>query len=131
MNEKEMIEEMAKIINKVVANTYPDFNGYRIPDSKSLAEELLKHYQPKSTELSVMLTKEELQKIVKEQYELALKDKILLTREEYVRDFNSQFNKGYEKGSKEMAKEILDKVSRHYGGAWLVELYKEYGLEVK
>lgn len=26
------------------------------------------------------------------------------------------------------AKEILDEVSKHYGGAWLVELYKKYGV---
>lgn len=31
---------------------------------------------------------------------------------------------------KQMAKEILDEVSKHYGGAWLVELYKKYGVEV-
>lgn len=28
----------------------------------------------------------------------------------------------------EIAKEILDEVSTHYGGAWLVELYKKYGV---
>lgn len=28
----------------------------------------------------------------------------------------------------EIAKEILDEVSKHYGGAWLVELYKKYGV---
>ena len=39
------------------------------------------------------------------------------------------YSQGY-RNCKETAKEILDKVSKHYGGAWLVELYKEYGLEV-
>lgn len=32
---------------------------------------------------------------------------------------------------KDTAKEILDEVSKHYGGAWLVELYKRYGVEVE
>ena len=27
------------------------------------------------------------------------------------------------------AREILDEVSKHFGGKWLVELYKKYGLE--
>ena len=30
---------------------------------------------------------------------------------------------------KNTAKEILDEVSKHFGGKWLVELYKKYGLE--
>ena len=38
------------------------------------------------------------------------------------------YNAGYRKES-ETAREILDEVSKHYGGAWLVELYKKYGLE--
>ena len=36
---------------------------------------------------------------------------------------------GYRKQS-DTAREILDEVSRHFGGAWLVELYKKYGVEV-
>ena len=31
--------------------------------------------------------------------------------------------------SKETAKDILDEVSKHFGGKWLVELYKKYGLD--
>lgn len=36
----------------------------------------------------------------------------------------------YEEVRKETAKEILEVVSKHYGGAWLIELYKEYGVEI-
>lgn len=32
---------------------------------------------------------------------------------------------------KETAREILDEVSKHYAGAWLVELYKKYDIEVE
>lgn len=32
---------------------------------------------------------------------------------------------------KETAREILDKVSKKFGGSWLVELYKNYGVEVE
>ena len=35
----------------------------------------------------------------------------------------------HKKVEKETAKAILDEVSKHYGGAWLVELYKKYGVE--
>ena len=35
---------------------------------------------------------------------------------------------GYRKES-DTAREILDEVSKHFGGKWLVELYKKYGLE--
>ena len=34
------------------------------------------------------------------------------------------------KTKSDTAREILDEISKHYGGAWLVELYKKYGLEV-
>lgn len=36
----------------------------------------------------------------------------------------------HDKAVKDTAKEILDEVSKHYGGAWLVELYNRYGVEV-
>lgn len=35
----------------------------------------------------------------------------------------------HEAAEKETAKRVLDEVSKHYGGAWLVELYKKYGVE--
>lgn len=37
---------------------------------------------------------------------------------------------GYRKQN-DTAREILDEVSQHFGGAWLVELYKKYGVEVE
>lgn len=33
------------------------------------------------------------------------------------------------KATQETAKEILDEVSKHCGGDWLVELYQKYGVE--
>lgn len=35
------------------------------------------------------------------------KDSVVLSREEYQKDFSSQFNKGYKYGSKETAEKIL------------------------
>lgn len=40
------------------------------------------------------------------------------------------YNQGYRKQS-DTAREILDEVSQHFGGAWLVKLYKKYGVEVE
>ena len=37
----------------------------------------------------------------------------------------------HETAEKETAKKILDEVSKHYGGAWLVELCKKYDVEVE
>ena len=39
-------------------------------------------------------------------YQKVDEGKVVLTREEYQKDFSSQFNKGYKHGSKETAKEI-------------------------
>ena len=39
------------------------------------------------------------------------------------------YNAGYRKES-DTAREILDEVSKHYGGDWLVELYKKYGVDL-
>ncbi len=36
-----------------------------------------------------------------------LQDSVVLTKEEYQRDFSSQFNKGFQHGSKETARKIL------------------------
>ena len=36
---------------------------------------------------------------------------------------------GYRKES-DTAREILDEVSKHFGGKWLVELYKKYGVDL-
>ena len=60
MKDKEMIEEMVEHIKRVIYNTEPDFNGYRVPRTVELAEELLKYYQPKLPEDSVVLSREEI-----------------------------------------------------------------------
>jgi hypothetical protein len=39
------------------------------------------------------------------------------------------YKAGYRKES-DTARVILGEVSKHYGGAWLVELYKKYGVDL-
>ena len=55
-----------------------------------------------------------------ENYSFAVVEKLQTERERLI-----------EKTKIDTAIEILDEVSKHYGGAWLVELYKKYGLEVE
>ena len=61
MTKQEQIEEMAKAIRPILENR---MDICFIPDlDKPIAEELLKHYQPKLPKDSVVLSKEEYEKI--------------------------------------------------------------------
>ena len=64
----------------------------------------------------------ELQKQVDE-----LKEKLWKSKQ----DMMTYHSKTVAEAVKDTAKEILDEVSKHFGGAWLVELYKRYGVEVE
>lgn len=60
---------------------------------------------------------------------------VILAYEDYNMTWLAYKNKETAEGKdeeirKQTAKEILDEVSKHYGGAWLIELYKKYGVEV-
>ena len=65
---------------------------------------------------------------------------IVLSIEEYQKDFSSQFNKGYKYGSKETAEKILSElyyIARLYYGdsanvlAWAKDKAKQLGVEIK
>lgn len=59
---------------------------------------------------------------------------VVLTKEEYQKDFSSQFNKGYQHGSKETAEKILNELyHREEMGFETIKWYaKEYwGIEIK
>ena len=73
-------------------------------------------------------------KEIDEMVEIARKygEEVLTSTGEYsdiYDDMTALRNAGYRKES-ETAKEILDEVSKHYGGAWLIDLYKKYNAEV-
>lgn len=55
----------------------------------------------------------------------------LSSETEEHRKFVCEVAEKIEAAKKRTAKEILDEVSKHYGDAWLVELYKGYGVEVE
>lgn len=56
------------------------------------------------------------------------KDMILNNDRFFNREATAIYNAGYRKES-DTAREILDEVSKHFGGKWLVDLYKKYGLD--
>lgn len=47
----------------------------------------------------------------------------------YIDNHEPIWKRNTEQAVKDTAKEILDEASKHFGGKWLVELYKKYGLE--
>ena len=90
---------------------------------------------------AVVLTKEELAQRNKEIKELKIANNNLIFQlqchdDEVIRLGKENGKLRFERDfaqkivSKKTAKEILDEVSKHYGGGWLVELYKKYGVEV-
>ena len=88
------IEEMANIIHRT---EFVDISGY---EEEKIAEELLKYYQPKLPEDSVVLSRKEYEKIVK----------YLKTYEDKLKNFPNEVNAlvdMYNKGRKETAEKIL------------------------
>ncbi len=94
MNEKEMIEEMAKEMCSVCL---------------SIEEPCYMKKQPCN------ITKKQAEALYNTGYRNC-KDKVVLSKEEYQNDFNNQFNKGYKHGSKETAKEIYHKLMHDFIG---------------
>lgn len=78
----------------------------------------------KIPEGAVVLTKEEY-----DRFEEIKKD-TLCKKEEYIKGL-IELGKEKQDIRNETAREILDEVSKHYGGSWLVALYKKYGVEVE
>ena len=136
MEDKEnQIEEMANIIHRT---EFVDISGY---EEEKISEELLKHYQPKLPEDSVVLSREE-----KQEYEnlvkLLIYDKPIKSRVyEVIKDIK-------ERERKETAEKILDQIKflvEERNGAdiedlsvdgtileeILNELAKQYGVEVE
>lgn len=85
MTDKHQVEEMAKVIRPILENRT---DIVFIPDlDKPIAKKLLKHYQPKIPEGSVVLTGNQCIEIVQDNY-----------------------NIGYERGSKETARKFAEKI---------------------
>ena len=112
------IEQMALTIYNTLYNMRYSIEADNI-NLRELAKELLKYYQPKLP-----------------------KDSVVLSKEEYLKDFSSQFNKGYKHGSKETAREIANEIKMAFYTQFdelipsimadkIDEIAKEYGVEVE
>ena len=145
---QEMAKEIARVLfeirqdmTSVIRYIRHEFNKELFPNS-SIGEFIDRHlkYRELANETSKNILKNlnennKLKEIESLCVEIARnglpENAMVLTERQHEIAMKSQFDIGFKFGSKETAKEILDKVSWHYGGAWLVELYKEYGLEVE
>jgi hypothetical protein len=86
MKDKEMIEEMAKIIDDrlIEANNY--LGSMNKGEGYWIAQKLVEHYRPKIPEDSVVINGSKLAKLVEEvrqEFEHEYKDKVVLDKEEY------------------------------------------------
>ena len=90
MNDKQQIEEMANLTHHT---EFVDISGY---EAEKIAEELLKHYQPKLPEHSVVLEQEDYDNLIEQaeyaERELALKlnqleDKIVISKKAFNENY--------------------------------------------
>lgn len=96
--EKKEIEEMARVMAKCEKTCDECFAEYEKLFTQSI-QDRSKHCQ--AIEYCTTLYNAGYRNV---------KDKVVLTEEEYQNDFSNQFNKGYERGSKETAREIFEKI---------------------
>ena len=130
---KLLIKRISKIQNKGVKDI-PNFTNIFI-DNQELAEELLKYYQPKLPEDSVVLSREEY-----ETYQNLKRDI------EYSFEYNQGYTDGQIKGSQETAQKFVnetmkrkqtlmnpytDDESECVSTYWIYELAKQCGVEIK
>ena len=124
MNDKQQIEEIFKIVSINCGECYTcKFNDMRRFGNCT----------------DYLITNE----LYKQGYRKIPENAVVLTREEWEKDFSSQFNKGYEKGSKETAREIIHymrtEIVNYLSDSELDEfntldvqyLAKKYGVEVE
>ena len=149
MKDKEMIEEIAKTVYE---NVYLE-GHFTKGTSKAIAKFIMEQGYRKLSEDSVVLSKVEKEKLLKEMYEQgrfdALADlekdgKVVLSREEYGSKLQDAYDNGVkfgeEWGSKETAEKIINYLQKDgWGGINYLEIYqedldeiaKQFGVEIK
>ena len=137
--EKKLTDEEIVRALECMANSLSGTSGYTvdiIPYAIDLIHRLqdennqLKSPKFASWKLKFFRLKEEFDKELAEHEEFTKKAKAEIERLKI--DIKNEKNWGKiqtKQAVKDAAKEILDEVSKHFGGKWLVELYKKYGLE--
>ena len=143
MTRQEQIEEMAKVIRPILENR-TDIRF--IPDlDKPIAEELLKHYQPKLPKDSVVLSSEEYEMRIKQYKNLEIKYSNLCDNYRLCKDANETLKQHVITIRKETAENILNDLVKNcqytfnINGKPIVELdgdfvlnsAKNYGIKTK
>ena len=100
------------------------------------AEKLAKKYQPKLSENMTVLSEEELKNIIKEEYKNALKDKVVLTKEEYENTILGNLNLGMEMGKMKIWRKVITllkmfEIDKMYLLDTVYDLAKQDGVEVQ
>ena len=154
--EKDQIEKMANIIKAVKYEPFNDGKptytvGNQMQDFvfSLIAEELLKYYQPKLPEDSVVLSREEYEKL--KRYEEKVENGACFTQKEWLELCDEEYKRETENLSKvrqlerkETAREILREIRGYYpvdlehcdkGEAFILELCYElankYGVKIE
>ena len=134
MERKKEIEEMLKDICVIIGTKCLLNVGGHCIDCKYVKDDNIDH------DCQSVLVADEL---TNQGYRKIPNGAVVLTKEEYIRlasyiseerareIFHEETEKLKEAIRKETAREILDEVAKHYGGSWLVELYRKYGVEVE
>ena len=126
MNDKQQIEEMAKIIEDRLYEGTSD--SMSEGEGVWIAKELIKHYQPKLPEDAVVLTEKEYSKL--KTYETLQK-----VRDDMGLDYSHGREEGYARARKETAQKFYDLSEKHGGGVVFYQqarkLAKQCGVEVK
>lgn len=157
-NEKEMIEQMAKEIVRVLFEIRQDMTSVvryirhdcnkDLHPNLSMGELVDRHlkYKKLATETANNILKNLYKNNKLKEIESLLVDiarngvpegSVVLSKEEYKNDFCSQFDKGYKTARKETAKEIIEEIKSllfpEEGGllALLVAIADKYGVEVE
>lgn len=144
MKDKEkQIEEIKRIIDNrceaELGQVHASSNGGKVTktvDTKLIAKDIYEYL----TKDSVVLSKEEYEKLTTSRVYIAEK---IPTNKELTEMLDKSMYSVIQDTStveiiptraeieKETAGKILNEVSKHYGGAWLVALYKQFGIEIE
>ena len=121
-------------------------------DKEKQIQEMAKDIENTILGLGIYLCNKSAEKLYNAGYRKLPENSVVLTREEYQKDFSSQFNKGYKIGGKETTNKIFntiiqvlderkERVKAFYGVAESVgvdiairttkELAKQFGVEIK
>lgn len=148
--EKKEIEEMAKEFCPIVCPNQCNHRCANVGNCQELKEACIKirDLGYRNVKDKEVLTEEKLKEIVKEEYEKALKDKVVLDKEEYIEndrlmklleekrlDELKSIHKIFDEVRKETAREIFKWLERHCfsDGFEIIKAYfkEKYGEEVE